>query len=68
MRAEAVEMAQPGDKVDFIGTFIVVPDVSQLAIPGWCILIVIIISLTNRTTFTSLFLHSLFPSFSFLIA
>ena len=34
MRAEAVEMAQPGDKVDFIGTFIVVPDVSQLAIPG----------------------------------
>ncbi|XP_055933914.1 DNA replication licensing factor MCM6-like [Argiope bruennichi] len=34
LRAEAVEMAQPGDRVDFIGTLIVVPDVSQLSIPG----------------------------------
>ncbi|GIY12429.1 DNA replication licensing factor MCM6 [Caerostris extrusa] len=32
LRAEAVEMAQPGDKVDFIGTLIVVPDVSQLSV------------------------------------
>ncbi|KAG8181898.1 hypothetical protein JTE90_026057 [Oedothorax gibbosus] len=34
LRAEAVEMAQPGDRVDFIGTLIVVPDVSQLSTPG----------------------------------
>ncbi|XP_054707129.1 zygotic DNA replication licensing factor mcm6-like [Uloborus diversus] len=34
LRAEAVEMAQPGDRIDFIGSLIVVPDVSQLAIPG----------------------------------
>ncbi|XP_015909008.1 DNA replication licensing factor MCM6 [Parasteatoda tepidariorum] len=34
LRAEAVEMAQPGDRVDFIGTLIVVPDVSQLSMPG----------------------------------
>lgn len=34
LRAEAVEMAQPGDRVDFIGTLIVVPDISQLATPG----------------------------------
>ena len=30
LRAEAVELAQAGDKCDFIGTLIVVPDVSQI--------------------------------------
>ncbi|CAH1241886.1 MCM6 [Branchiostoma lanceolatum] len=34
LRAEAVEMAQAGDKCDFTGTLIVVPDVSQLTTPG----------------------------------
>lgn len=34
LRAEAVEMAQAGDKCDFTGTLIVVPDVSSLSIPG----------------------------------
>lgn len=34
LRAEAVESAQAGDKCDFIGCLIVVPDVSQLATPG----------------------------------
>ncbi|XP_019616569.1 PREDICTED: zygotic DNA replication licensing factor mcm6-B-like [Branchiostoma belcheri] len=34
LRAEAVEMAQAGDKCDFTGTLIVVPDVSQLNTPG----------------------------------
>lgn len=34
LRAEAVEMAQAGDRCDFIGTLIVVPDVSQLRTPG----------------------------------
>ncbi|XP_078538581.1 DNA replication licensing factor MCM6 [Lissotriton helveticus] len=34
LRAEAVESAQAGDKCDFTGTLIVVPDVSQLATPG----------------------------------
>ncbi|XP_067854807.1 maternal DNA replication licensing factor mcm6-like [Heptranchias perlo] len=34
MRAEAVEMAQAGDRCDFTGTLIVVPDVGQLATPG----------------------------------
>nr|XP_039262507.1 DNA replication licensing factor MCM6-like [Styela clava] len=34
VRAEAVEMAQAGDRCDFIGTLIVVPDVGQLATPG----------------------------------
>ncbi|XP_023232350.1 zygotic DNA replication licensing factor mcm6-like [Centruroides sculpturatus] len=34
VRAEAVELAQPGDRCDFTGTLIVVPDVSQLATPG----------------------------------
>ncbi|XP_014781505.1 zygotic DNA replication licensing factor mcm6 [Octopus bimaculoides] len=34
MRAEAVEMAQAGDKCDFTGTLIVVPDVSQITVPG----------------------------------
>lgn len=34
LRAEAVERAQAGDKCDFTGTLIVVPDVSKLSIPG----------------------------------
>ncbi|KAJ7345811.1 hypothetical protein JRQ81_001761 [Phrynocephalus forsythii] len=34
LRAEAVESAQAGDKCDFTGTLIVVPDVAQLATPG----------------------------------
>ncbi|XP_019516883.1 PREDICTED: DNA replication licensing factor MCM6 isoform X2 [Hipposideros armiger] len=34
LRAEAVESAQAGDKCDFIGTLIVVPDVSKLSTPG----------------------------------
>jgi DNA replication licensing factor MCM6 len=29
-----VERAKPGDKIVFTGTFIVVPDVSQLGLPG----------------------------------
>ena len=34
LRAEAVEGAQPGDKCDFIGTLIVVPDVGSIQLPG----------------------------------
>ena len=34
LRAEAVEQAQAGDKCDFTGTLIVVPDVAQLNMPG----------------------------------
>ncbi|XP_076808665.1 DNA replication licensing factor MCM6-like [Clavelina lepadiformis] len=34
VRAEAVELAQAGDRCDFIGTLIVVPDVGQLSTPG----------------------------------
>ena len=34
LRAEAVEMVQAGDKCDFTGTLIVVPDVSQLRTEG----------------------------------
>ncbi|CAI8051165.1 Zygotic DNA replication licensing factor mcm6-B, partial [Geodia barretti] len=34
LRAEAVEMVQAGDKCDFIGTLIAVPDVAQLAMEG----------------------------------
>nr|XP_020635331.1 DNA replication licensing factor MCM6 [Pogona vitticeps] len=34
LRAEAVESAQAGDKCDFTGTLIVVPDVAQLSTPG----------------------------------
>ncbi|XP_061746986.1 DNA replication licensing factor MCM6 isoform X2 [Nerophis ophidion] len=34
LRAEAVEMAQAGDRCDFTGTLVVVPDVSQLSTPG----------------------------------
>ncbi|XP_019410019.1 PREDICTED: DNA replication licensing factor MCM6 [Crocodylus porosus] len=34
LRAEAVESAQAGDKCDFTGSLIVVPDVSQLSVPG----------------------------------
>ncbi len=34
LRAEAVEMTQAGDKCDFIGTLIVVPDVSQIQTMG----------------------------------
>uniref|UniRef100_A0A3Q1IPG8 DNA replication licensing factor MCM6 n=1 Tax=Anabas testudineus TaxID=64144 RepID=A0A3Q1IPG8_ANATE len=34
LRAEAVETAQAGDRCDFTGTLIVVPDVSQLTTPG----------------------------------
>ncbi|RLW04805.1 hypothetical protein DV515_00005686 [Chloebia gouldiae] len=38
LRAEAVESAQAGDKCDFTGSLIVVPDVSQLATPGLLLL------------------------------
>merc|ERR1719414_391016 len=34
LRAEAVESAQPGDRCDFIGTLIVVPDVSAITCPA----------------------------------
>jgi DNA replication licensing factor MCM6 len=34
LRSELVERAKAGDKCVFTGTFIVVPDVSQLGIPG----------------------------------
>ncbi len=34
LRAEAVETAQAGDKCDFVGTLIVVPDVGSLSMPG----------------------------------
>uniref|UniRef100_A0A4W3HJ49 DNA replication licensing factor MCM6 n=1 Tax=Callorhinchus milii TaxID=7868 RepID=A0A4W3HJ49_CALMI len=34
MRAEAVESAQAGDRCDFTGTLIVVPDVAQFSTPG----------------------------------
>ena len=34
LRAEAVETAQAGDKSDFTGTLIVIPDVSTMSTPG----------------------------------
>ncbi|VDP22119.1 unnamed protein product [Soboliphyme baturini] len=34
VRGECVELPQPGDRCDFTGTLIVVPDVSQLSVPG----------------------------------
>lgn len=34
LRSEMVERAKAGDKCVFSGTFIVVPDVSQLGLPG----------------------------------
>ncbi len=34
LRAEAVETAQAGDRCDFTGTLIVVPDVGALNLPG----------------------------------
>ena len=34
LRAETVESVQPGDRVDFTGTLIVVPDVGAIALPG----------------------------------
>jgi hypothetical protein len=34
LRAEVVERAKAGDKVIFTGTFIVVPDVAALGLPG----------------------------------
>ena len=34
LRSELVERAKAGDKFVFTGTFIVVPDVSQLGLPG----------------------------------
>uniref|UniRef100_A0A915ID43 DNA replication licensing factor MCM6 n=1 Tax=Romanomermis culicivorax TaxID=13658 RepID=A0A915ID43_ROMCU len=33
LRGECVEMPQPGDRCDFTGTLIVIPDVAQLAMP-----------------------------------
>ena len=34
LRAEAVETAQAGDRCDFTGTLIVVPDVGAMSLPG----------------------------------
>ena len=36
LRGESVETAQAGDKCDFIGTLIIVPDVSQIQTQGGC--------------------------------
>jgi len=44
LRAEAVESAQAGDKCDFTGSLIVVPDVAQLSTPGLLRLLIIIIT------------------------
>ena len=38
LRAEAVETAQAGDRCDFTGTMIVVPDVGSLSLPGKTVL------------------------------
>lgn len=46
LRAEAVEAAQAGDRCDFTGTLIVVPDVSAMALSGedcregWIVIVV----------------------------
>ena len=37
LRAEAVETAQAGDRCDFVGTLIVVPDVGSMSVPGECL-------------------------------
>ncbi|VDK66640.1 unnamed protein product [Gongylonema pulchrum] len=34
VRGELVETVQPGDRCDFVGTLIVIPDVAQLSAPG----------------------------------
>ncbi|VDN07844.1 unnamed protein product [Thelazia callipaeda] len=34
LRGELVETIQPGDRCDFVGTLIVIPDVAQLSSPG----------------------------------
>lgn len=34
VRNEMVERAKPGDKCEFVGSLIVVPDISQIALPG----------------------------------
>lgn len=34
LRADAVEMAQPGDRCDFVGTLVVVPDAARGVLPG----------------------------------
>ena len=34
VRGESVEVVQPGDKCEFTGSLIVVPDVSKLSLPG----------------------------------
>lgn len=34
LRAEAVDTAQAGDRCDFVGTLIVVPDVGSMSMPG----------------------------------
>merc|ERR1719361_1822326 len=34
LRAEAVDMAQPGDRCEFVGSLIVVPDVGAINLPG----------------------------------
>ncbi|CAN0154796.1 unnamed protein product [Bubo scandiacus] len=49
LRAEAVESAQAGDKCDFTGSLIVVPDVSQLSTPG--LLLPLMISMTCPSCF-----------------
>lgn len=38
LRAEAVETAQAGDRCDFVGTLIVVPDVGSMSLPGDCLI------------------------------
>lgn len=38
LRGECVEMPQPGDRCDFVGTLIVIPDVAQLSVPGTLLL------------------------------
>ena len=40
LRAEAVDTAQAGDRCDFVGTLIVVPDVGSMSMPGEWILVV----------------------------
>lgn len=34
LRGELVETIQPGDRCDFVGALIVIPDVAQLSAPG----------------------------------
>ena len=60
LRAEAVETAQAGDRCDFVGSLIVVPDVGSMSMPGELLKLSLCCALNEHWTVSELITNCCF--------